>query len=70
MAKYVIERDHEFYAGFSDGRPLWLSQRRPETQFDAELAEKIVQQLRACGYTGMEVKIYQARPSKRAKVTP
>jgi hypothetical protein len=63
--KYVIERDREYYAGFVDGRPSWLTQRRPETQFDSETAEKIVQQLRACGYTGMEVKLYQARVRTR-----
>jgi hypothetical protein len=67
--KYVIERDREFYAGFVDGRPVWLTQRRPETQFDAELAEKIIQQLRAAGYSGMEVKLYQARVRTRGGKT-
>jgi len=65
MSTYVIERDGEYYAGFSDGRPVWQVKRRPETQFEGAVAEKIVQQLTGLGFTGMELKLYQPRVRTR-----
>lgn len=64
--KYVIERGGRFYSGFFDGRPIWTETRRPETQFDGDLAEKIVQQLVGMGFVGCELKLYKPRPKKSA----
>ena len=58
---YVIVRDGFYYAGFLEGRPVWDTMRRPETQFDGDTAEVILRQLLALGYSGCELKLYQKR---------
>jgi len=64
MTTYVITRDGNYYAGFLEGRPVWQHRRGPETQFDADTADKIMLQLIALGYVGIELKMY--RPRMRA----
>lgn len=59
--KYVIARDGRYYLGFFDGRPTWSKTRAPDTQFDADVAEQIVRQLKGMGYSGVEVQLYQAK---------
>jgi hypothetical protein len=64
--KYIIARDGRYYAGFFDGKPTWSRTRTPETQFDADIAERIAQQLKGLGFVGVEVQLYQPRKKAAA----
>lgn len=63
----MILRDGMYYAGFLDGRPEWQHRRTPETQMDADTAEKVMQQLRGLGFVGMEVRLFTPRAQQRRK---
>lgn len=60
--QYVIENeDGEFYAGFQEGKPVWFRSRRPETRFDAALADTIMRQLTHLGFQKIEKKLYEGK---------
>lgn len=63
--KYVIERDCEYYAGFCEGKPVWARKRIPQTQFSADTAEKIIQQLIGLGYRGLQLHAFAKGPRRK-----
>lgn len=60
--QFVIENeDGEFYAGFTEGRPVWFKSRRPETRFDEALADTILRQLTHMGFQKIEKKMFEGK---------